>query len=169
MAFKPLDPNTLTGDCQTATGETLTLRPLTEADIEPLCEIEKRAHSHPWSRRLFTDCLHSRQRCILIFTGRTLVGYFVVTYAAGSAELLNIAIDPSQQGKGLAFAALTHLIQALNGVAETLYLEVRESNQSAIALYQKLGFAEVGIRPNYYPAAKGREDAVIMAFSFVDE
>ncbi|WP_020207899.1 ribosomal protein S18-alanine N-acetyltransferase [Gilvimarinus chinensis] len=167
MPFKPLDATTLADKRTTEHGQCIRFKLLTQNEIDALCAIETRAHSHPWSRTLFADCLHSRQHCVLIFNERTLAGYFVVTSAAGSAELLNIAIDPSHQGKGLAFTALSFLLEKLEGVADTLYLEVRESNQAAIALYQKLEFAEVGIRPNYYPANKGREDAVIMAYSFL--
>ncbi|UTF61741.1 ribosomal protein S18-alanine N-acetyltransferase [Gilvimarinus sp. DA14] len=169
MPFKPLDAQTLLGPCPAPQGQNITLKPLSETQIDALCKIENRAHSHPWSRKLFADCLHTRQHCILIYVEQTLAGYFVVTSAAGSAELLNVAVDPGQQGKGLAYAALSKLLHKLDGIADTLYLEVRESNLPAIALYQKLGFAEVGLRPNYYPANKGREDAVIMAYSFVGE
>lgn len=80
------------------------------------------------------------------------------------ATLFNIAVHPEHQRKGYGRALMEHLIAELEqrGIL-TLWLEVRASNQQAIALYQVLGFNEVSIRRNYYPTAQGREDAIIMA------
>ncbi|MDO3388435.1 ribosomal protein S18-alanine N-acetyltransferase [Gilvimarinus sp. SDUM040013] len=146
-------------------GLTLHLRPLDESDLDTVHDIERAAHSHPWSRRLFADCLGSRQCCQLICCDQTIVGYFVISAAAGDAELLNITTTPKWQRRGIAQHVLTYLLATLPKFADTLYLEVRESNLAAICLYQNMGFAEVGIRPNYYPSHKGRENAVIMAYA----
>ena len=80
------------------------------------------------------------------------------------ATLFNIAVAPEFQRKGLGRELLDALIVGLEekGIV-TLWLEVRDSNRAAIALYESLGFNEVSIRRNYYPTADGREDARIMA------
>ncbi|MDO6570269.1 ribosomal protein S18-alanine N-acetyltransferase [Gilvimarinus sp. 2_MG-2023] len=146
-------------------GVYLQLRPLAADDIAAVLTIEQSVHSHPWSRQLFEDCLHSRQQCLLLCDQQTVVAYCVFSVAAGDAELLNIATAPQWQRRGLARLLLSYLLEQLTCVADTLYLEVRQSNIKAIMLYQELGLAEVGIRPNYYPSAKGREDAIIMAYT----
>lgn len=141
----------------------LQLRPLTDSDLETVHRIECSAHTHPWSRQLFEDCLNSHQHCLLLCLEQTVVGYCVISVAAGDAELLNMTTAPQWQRRGFARLTLSYLQSRLKEFADTLYLEVRESNTRAIGLYQELGFAEVGIRPNYYPSDKGREDAIIMA------
>lgn len=147
----------------TAQGLALQLRPLQTNDIETLVAVEASAHSHPWNSGLFRDCLQGRQMCVLAWAEQRLVGYFVVTAAAGESELLNITVAPGFQGRGVGSLLLQHLLLTLSAVADTVYLEVRASNQQAIGLYHAAGFSEVGIRPNYYPAARGREDAIIFA------
>lgn len=148
----------------TAAGLQVQLRPLQPADIDAVVRLEASAHSHPWGSGLFRDCVDGRQMCVLAWLEQTLVGYFVVTVAGGDSELLNITVAPDFQGRGLGKGLLLHLAAKLHPVADTLYLEVRASNSRAIGLYQSVGFSEVGVRPNYYPAARGREDAVIFAW-----
>jgi len=92
-----------------------------------------------------------------------IVGYFIASYVAGEVTLLNIAIAPEYQGQGLGKALLIYLQGFSRELAQQeIWLEVRASNQTAIKLYQKLGFVEVDIRPAYYPTDNGREDAIIM-------
>lgn len=166
MTTPQLTASDLVGDF-TSNGRLFTTHPLDRTQLEATIAIEQQSHSHPWSRQLFEDCLGSRQLCLLIQHQQTLVGFFVVSAAAGSAELLNIAVSPKWQRQGIAYGALAYLCKVLrNGYADTLYLEVRASNYGAIALYHQLEFVEVGMRPNYYPAATGREDAIIMACPF---
>lgn len=141
----------------------LQLRPLTSSDLEAVHRIECSAHTHPWSRQLFEDCLNSHQHCLVLCLEQRIVCYCVISAAGGDAELLNITTAPQWQGRGLARLTLSYLQSRLKAFADTLYLEVRKSNTRAINLYQELGFAELGIRANYYPADKGREDAIIMA------
>jgi len=92
------------------------------------------------------------------------VGYGIVSYVVGEAELLNICIDPKHQGQGLAATLMGHLINhASEKNNHEMFLEVRESNAPARHVYEKLGFNEIGRRKNYYPGKQGREDAILMA------
>ncbi|WP_264767992.1 ribosomal protein S18-alanine N-acetyltransferase, partial [Klebsiella pneumoniae] len=80
------------------------------------------------------------------------VGYFYAQNIVGEVTLLNIAIDPAQQGKGYGQQLLQHFIALCEQQkAESAWLEVRESNQRAFALYQRAGFNEIDRRVNYYP------------------
>lgn len=86
----------------------------------------------------------------------------------GEVSLLNIAVAPSEQGKGYGKALLNHFLeQCESRQAESAWLEVRESNQAAVSLYLAEGFNEVDRRRDYYPTEQGREDAVIMSYYFL--
>lgn len=93
-----------------------------------------------------------------------MAGFAITQIVLDEASLFNIAVDPDFQRRGYARQLLEHLINELaaRGVL-TLWLEVRESNLPAIALYEQLGFNQVSRRPRYYPTATGREDALLMA------
>ncbi|RYZ89356.1 MAG: ribosomal-protein-alanine N-acetyltransferase, partial [Moraxellaceae bacterium] len=78
----------------TVMGLDLSLRLLSEEDLLEVMELESSAHSHPWRRSSFEDCLKGRQRCWLAEHNSKLVGYVVVTHAGGDAELLNLAVSP---------------------------------------------------------------------------
>lgn len=138
---------------------------MTLGDVDAVYEIEQLAHYHPWSKKLITDAVTSYQSW-LVFTEQVLAGYGMIKVTADEAELLNIAIHPSLQSKGLGKALLQHLmLEAEQLGAKECFLEVRESNLAAYQLYQNHGFNEIGRRPNYYPAPQGYEDALIMAYS----
>jgi len=147
----------------TVMGLALSLRLLTEQDIPDVMALEHSAHSHPWRQSSFEDCLTGRQRCWLAEHKEKLAGYVVITHAGGDAELLNIAVSPKLQRKGIGSSLLQHAISCVAGHADMLFLEVRVSNRKAIELYSKEGFFEVGHRKNYYPTVNGYEDALLMA------
>ena len=147
----------------TVTGLELHLRLLEVTDLPVVMELERSAHSHPWRQYSFEDCLKGRQRCWLAENNQKLVGYVVITHAGGDAELLNIAVSPKYQRKGIGSTLLQHAIKCVAGHADMLFLEVRVSNKNAIELYSKEGFFELGNRKNYYPTNNGHEDALLMA------
>ena len=93
-----------------------------------------------------------------------MIGYAVMSMAAGEAHVLNLCIHPQQRGKGLGRALLHSLEKvAKSNQVDMMLLEVRQSNRIAINLYESIGFNELGWRKNYYPSHAGREDAVVMA------
>jgi ribosomal-protein-alanine N-acetyltransferase len=129
-------------------------------------EIEQRAYEFPWSVGIFKDCLRSHYYCCVYLQGEQCIGYGVMSVIAGEAQILNICIDPMMQSKGLGRRLLQHLIaEAGRQSADTVFLEVRSSNQAAFTLYDSLGFNEVGQRRGYYPAKDGREDALVLALA----
>lgn len=150
----------------------LTIRPITQTDIKAVYDIECRAHSHPWSLSILTDSLSNKHRFGFVAEDRsTLVGFFFISNVAQEAELLDIAVDPNEQGKGYGKQLLECVIdQAQQKGAESIFLEVRESNKAAINLYETMGFNEVGRRRRYYPSNSsptGREDAILYGFTIV--
>lgn len=148
---------------ETYTGLVLRFRLITAEDIPSVMALERGAHSHPWRQSSFEDCLNGRQKCWLAEHDGMLVGYIVVTHGGGDAELLNIAVAPGHQRKGIGQSLLSHAVACVKDRADMLFLEVRMSNRKAIALYEREDFFEVGQRKNYYPTVNGHEDALLMA------
>ncbi|MCP5324988.1 MAG: ribosomal protein S18-alanine N-acetyltransferase [Oceanospirillaceae bacterium] len=139
-------------------------RAMQESDIAQVCAIENANYPFPWSKILFTDALHSSKRCISMLQAGELVGYGILSFVVGEAELLNISIAPSAQGQGLGRQLLQHLVLLSESSGNTtLFLEVRESNAPARHLYESEGFNEIGLRKGYYPVPGGRENAILMA------
>ncbi|HRH90722.1 MAG TPA: ribosomal protein S18-alanine N-acetyltransferase [Agitococcus sp.] len=133
-------------------------------DLAAVCAIEKQVQYAPWSEKLFAEGLE-RHRCIVaINQQQQIVGFSIVQFIVDEAHLLNIAVEPTQQKQGIGKVLLDDvLVNSQQKKASTIFLEVRESNQRAIQLYQAAGFNEIGLRKNYYPTAHGKENAVIMA------
>ena len=137
--------------------------PMTVRDIDEVLRIEYRAYSHPWSRANFADSIGSGYSCWVCRVGGELVGYFVLMLAVDEAHLLNISVAEKRQGFGFGARLLRHAMDAARqGGAGTLLLEVRPSNERALALYRHFGFSQIGVRRGYYPASLGREDALVL-------
>ena len=141
------------------------LRPMTQTDLHRVLEIELACYPHPWTKGIFGDCIRVGYDCWVLEDEETgIIGYGVLSIGAGESHVLNLAIDPPQRGQGLGRYLLEHLLQrARSGGAEMALLEVRPSNAGARALYEKLGFNEIGRRTDYYPDGEGREDALLYA------
>ncbi|MBN4960053.1 ribosomal protein S18-alanine N-acetyltransferase [Stenotrophomonas maltophilia] len=147
----------------------VSLRALRESDLNAVMAIELRGYPFPWTRGIFIDCLRAGYPGLAMERDGLLVGYGVLSIAADEAHVLNICIDPLAQSRGLGRQLLRAMVQlAADRGAQRVFLEVRPSNTPALALYHSEGFNEIGRRPRYYPAAQGREDAVVMAIELVD-
>ncbi|MBA1275993.1 ribosomal protein S18-alanine N-acetyltransferase [Stutzerimonas azotifigens] len=148
--------------------DAVSFRRMTEADIDEVLKIEFAAFSHPWTRGIFTDSLSSYE-CWVMFEGQQQVGHGVINVILDEAHLLNITVKPQSQGRGLGLRLLEHLmLRARECEARECFLEVRASNLPAYRLYERYGFNEIGRRRGYYPAAGGREDALVMACTLLD-
>lgn len=133
-------------------------------DLDRVMAVEAGAYSHPWSRGNFIDSLAAGYDTELrLAEPDRLIGYVVAMRGVAETHLLNITVAPAWQRRGHARALLARLVAQCRARAdEALWLEVRQSNAAARALYADTGFAEVGLRRGYYPADRGREDAVVM-------
>jgi [ribosomal protein S18]-alanine N-acetyltransferase len=140
-------------------------RSMLYADLQEVLTIEKRAHQFPWTEGILRDCIRAGYHCRVLDVPHSFIqGYAVMSAAAGEAHILNISVRPELQGRGLARRMLDHLLELARSVeVHTVFLEVRPSNGRAVRLYSSAGFCEIGSRLGYYPAARGREDALIMA------
>lgn len=146
--------------------QSIQFRPMQLADLPAIMQIEPHIYSHPWTAGNFKDSLHAGHSGWVLLVENKIVGYAMLMLVLDEAHLLNISIAQPQQGKGLGRALLAHMIDvARQHGGATMFLEVRPSNVSAIGLYESMGFNEMGIRRNYYPAAHGREDAILMGLA----
>ena len=140
------------------------LRPMLDSDVDEVMAIEEQVYPHGWTAGIFHDCLRVRYSCWVMEQGERIVGYGILSAGAGEAHILNVAVAPDYQGQGLGRTFMQFLLEtARHHGADTAFLEVRPSNRVALRLYDTMGFNQVGVRRDYYPAEHGREDAIIMA------
>ncbi|MGH8468625.1 MAG: ribosomal protein S18-alanine N-acetyltransferase [Gammaproteobacteria bacterium] len=143
---------------------TVTLRPMVERDVPEVIEIERQAYDFPWSKGVMIDCIRLGYISWVLEHERLIGAYSFMTVAAGEAHLLNLCVKPRWQGRRFGRTLLEHVVEdARVRGAETMFLEVRPSNGPGRQLYARAGFKEIGLRPDYYPAHEGREDALMLA------
>ena len=136
------------------------------ADLAEVSHLEKELYAFPWSIGNFRDSVTAGYDCWTVTYDEAVIGYAVLMIALDEAHLLNIAVAPEWQNQGLGRAFLAHMVQvARDAACQIVYLEVRPSNLAARHLYRKLGFQQIAIRPEYYPAPSGREDALFLGLA----
>lgn len=145
------------------------IRLMQAADVPVVAKIETKVQSHPWTFKQFEEAVTAYQSTVIEQAGQV-VGFCILQPVLDEANLLLMAIDPAQQGKGLGYQLLDESIQLLKNNPVQIFLEVRESNTTAIKLYEKTGFHQIDLRKNYYPNTNGtREHAIIMVKSCTDD
>jgi len=147
-----------------------TIRDMTHDDLSMVSDIERRSYEFPWSHGVFRDCLLAGYRNVALVSEDRVVGYGVLSIAAGEAHILNVCVDPELRSHGYGEKLLDELLfRARAASVREIFLEVRPSNERAIQLYLKKGFHQVANRPAYYQANEGREDAAVFAKKLVIE
>jgi len=137
------------------------IRRLTYSDLPHVIAIERRAFPTPWSLSMFVLELSKPSGiCLAAVENGRLVGYLVCSRYDTVWHLMNVAVDPARLREGVASTLITHLFDTADQPHEQYTLEVRESNDAAIALYERFGFRGAGHRRAYYH--DNREDALIM-------
>ena len=139
------------------------LRPMRSADLDRIMEVEPTIYTHPWTRGNFDDSMRVGYSCWVIDCGGVVTGYGVLMTGVREAHLLNLSVAPEWQRRGLGRSLLEHFVRiGRDSDAQQMFLEVRPSNTSARRLYADYGFRDISVRHGYYPAAGGREDAILM-------
>jgi ribosomal-protein-alanine N-acetyltransferase len=138
--------------------------PLTAIHLDELMRIENEVYPFPWTRGNFEDALRAGNLAwALLDPRRRMLAYAVMMLAVDEAHLLNLSVAAPHQRKGYGWKMLEWMAQRSRDFgARSLLLEVRPSNGPALSLYRRYGFERIGLRPGYYPASLGREDAVVM-------
>ena len=142
------------------------LVPMTVAELDAVVAIESAAYPFPWTRGNFIDSIAAGYPArVLLGERHRSVGYFIAMQGVDEMHLLNLTVAPSHQGRGHGRFMLDQLVELCRErAARQLWLEVRESNTRARALYLRYGFKAIGVRRGYYPAPRGqREDAAVMS------
>lgn len=148
-------------------GGTLTpnveLRPMQRADLEAVLAIENEVFPYPWTRGNFSDALDSGYSAWVCLVDTEMIGYFVLMQSLDEAHLLTIGVRTKRQKIGFGARLLRHAMSVAKlARARRILLEVRGSNARALELYRHFGFRQIGLRKNYYPADRGREDALVL-------
>lgn len=139
---------------------------MTAAHVDGVAELEKICFSDPWSRQsIESELKNPLSLWMVAVENGVVVGYIGSQSVLGESDMMNVAVHPDYRRRGIAEALVEFLISELASAGNTqLMLEVRVSNAPAIALYEKLGFSQVGLRKNYYRNPK--EDARILRRAF---
>ncbi len=130
--------------------------------IQQVAALEKLCFSEPWSENSLTsELVNPLSLWLVALDGDRVAGYVGSQSVMGETDMMNVAVDPNYRRKGVAAALIEELVCQLKDNGNyRLTLEVRASNEPAEQLYKKLGFVQVGRRPNYYRSPK--EDALIL-------
>ena len=137
-------------------------------DLDAIADIEARSFSDPWSRDAFQALLLREDADVWVFDAEGRVtGYAVLWTSADEAELANLAVEPGSRRGGVGLSLVERALETARARgAATVYLEVRESNEAAARLYERLGFRQITMRRNYY--RRPTEDARVMALPLRD-
>lgn len=145
--------------------------PITTDDSALLHDIHRHSFLHVWDEDTFSGFLLDRQvfGYLLRLVGQPnrILGFVLCRLIVDEAEIITIAVHPNFRGRGVGQRLMDAVLRHLHHERATaLFLEVDESNGSALQLYKRFGFVEVGRRPAYYETSVGRSDALIMRRSF---
>ena len=146
------------------------IRQMEHDDLSMVSDIERRSYEFPWSHGVFRDCLLAGYHCFVLERDGRVVGYGILSIAAGEAHILNLCVDPHYRAHGYGEQLLNAILaQARAAKVREIFLEVRPSNTTALSLYRKKGFHKVARRPAYYQATEGREDAAVLAKKLITD
>ena len=146
------------------------IRAMGHQDLAMVSDIERRSYEFPWSHGVFRDCLLAGYHCIVLERDGRVSGYGILSIAAGEAHILNLCVDPKYRSHGYGEYLLDAILaQSRSANVREIFLEVRPSNTTALALYSKKGFHKVARRPAYYQATEGREDAAVLAKKLITD
>ena len=145
-------------------GVGLNLRPMTDADLPMVAEVEAAAFSHPWSMNVIRGCIKMRYDAWVAELEGVIRGHLFIQCVLDEAHLLNVCVHPTLQGQGFGRQLVAHAEARCEQLgASRIILEVRPSNKPARRLYRDAGFERIGVRPGYYPGQGGREDAWVLS------
>ena len=133
-------------------------------DLDDVTNIEAHCSPAPWTYKIFESCLTSSYLCVVAVTGDEVRGFGVLNIGLDEGHIMNLGVVPAHRSQGIGRQLLEHLLGfCRRSEAESVFLEVRATNQTAIDLYESLGFQIIGRRTNYYAREKDeREDAINM-------
>lgn len=146
-------------------GAVISIRPLDVTDVGGVLELEEANQPQPWTEGMFNEEISAENRTYLVAEDDVIVGFGGVMVVGDEAHVTNLLVSPDRRGDGIGNRLMVDLIEAaISEGARHMTLEVRSQNVAARALYARLGFAPVGVRPGYYDD----DDALIMWIHDID-
>lgn len=141
------------------------MRRMQRSDVAAVLDIEGLSYDFPWSAGIFLDCLRmGYSSWVCEDRQASLLGYTLLSFAVDEGHILNLTVNPAYRRQGIGLTLLDFLVSVAGRAGlSRLILEVRPSNQAGLALYQRNGFEQIGMRRGYYPAHGGSEDAIVLA------
>jgi len=140
------------------------IRAITNQDLIQLAKIEEASQLAPWSQEVFQRCWEANYPGWVLESEENLAAFILISMVSGECHILNLCVHPNYQRQGFGHKLMEFALSwAKQQGAGIVYLEVRHSNNSAISLYRKMNFKQIGERKNYYASKNGREDALIFA------
>jgi ribosomal-protein-alanine N-acetyltransferase len=149
---------------------TITIAPMRHWHLRDVHAIDAKVYPRPWSLALWRQeiTMLDTRHYIVAESGGNVVGHAGIMYVLNEGHVTTVAVDPQWQGRGIATQLVSALCRhALTRKTSALTLEVRVSNDRAISLYRRFGFAPAGVRKNYY--SEINEDALVMWAHDVDQ
>lgn len=144
-----------------------TFHPVTKADLQEILTLERASFPHPWSEEHILQEIHAPHSFPLLarLEDGSCAGYICPMLVLDEGQILNVAVLPSCRGKGIGKMLLEAALELFREKGATVvYLEVRPTNATAIALYTRCGFMTIGRRKAYY---ENGEDAILMKYELL--
>lgn len=145
------------------------IRLMLETDLAAVMVNENDAYDFPWPASIMASN-QKRHYCIVFESEANdacppqILGHAILSTVADEASVLNIAVSPKAQRQHIGYQLMENILaHAASKQCMEVFLEVRESNRPAFAMYHQFGFNEIGVRRNYYPSRQGKEDAILLA------
>lgn len=144
--------------------ENTTIRPMTSDDIDAVMRVEISTNPAPWSEKIMRDCINVGFKCWVLVVDGAVMGYAVYVLSLYQCHLLNLRLDETIQGQGYGSELLQFCLdETLREGVGWMVLEVRPTNVAGLALYQKFGFSQIGVKDKYYDDGGGVfEDALVL-------
>ena len=135
-------------------------------DLDEIVSIENKSHLTPWTKKNFTEAYNAKNLFRVLKNQSNIIGYYIALFSDEECQLLNITVRLELKKRGFGQLMIENLFKECRKKnIHDIFLEVRASNSSAIRLYEKKGFNEIGIRKNYYKIIDGKEDAILMGLA----
>lgn len=143
--------------------QSIIICPMHEENLEQIAQIEQQCFSTPWSKKNFEETLaYTSYKFLVAKSGEEVVGYIGLLMTGTEADITNVAVASSEQKKGIGSKLVSAVLEEAKALGvDTIFLEVRESNEKAMKLYKKFNFLPISVRKNYYQ--NPLEDAIIMS------
>ena len=131
-------------------------------DLDNIYDLESQSYDFPWTRNILKDCIMNKYDSYVAIYNNIIVGYIISKVTSYESHVLNLTVNEKYRNNGIGSELLEMVIRKCKILqSDTLLLETRLTNKSAMSLYEKYGFRQIGLRKDYYKTLLGKEDAIV--------